>query len=174
MTRTRLTILEEIAEGVRRAYYSGDGNVDKTLGLLAELDALNAKPGDLFYFGCIGNLGHHWWNRHEMSVRQKETPPPFRNNWDIDGGFSPGASTGDKHRKTRPEKVGEARLTHYEGCTILCYWDRSVDRRGGSHSSFVAEGLYEFAPMLEAIQEQYPRVWARKQNEIVLVETVDL
>jgi hypothetical protein len=61
---------------------------------------------------------------------------------------------------------GVAQLHHKDGWTALAFWDRSVDSRPGSHSTFFTEGTHDFTAMVEICKRDFPEVWARYPFEI--------
>lgn len=88
----------------------------------------------------------------------------------IDGGYTPYA---DRHH---PQVEGHAKLTHENGMTVLGIWDRSIDKRGGSHSTYIAVGTFNFATMRKICEMVFPLRWALLANrvEIKLVQSEDL
>lgn len=105
----------------------------------------------VFYHGCIGGPGHYLWKND----REKEFYPPadFPVKEDyLDGGFLP--------HKT-PQIEGWAVLWRSARWTILAFWDRSVDNRGGCNSAFVIEGDHGFDEAVRLATEAFPKVWAR-------------
>lgn len=100
------------------------------------------------YFGCVDRLGHHLWTRGEERVSLLGWP---KLNKQIDGGDCP---------KATPIE-GVATLTHEEPWTILSFWDRSVDSRGGSHSTFLIPGRHNFETALAMARESFPRIFFR-------------
>jgi hypothetical protein len=59
---------------------------------------------------------------------------------------------------------------------LLGIWDRSIDKRSGSHSTYIAVGSYDFATMCKLCQTVYPKRWAllASRVEIKLVQTENL
>lgn len=138
----------------------------------------------VYYFGCIGESGHYLWDKErppELTMserllgpgaeafagrnvgsawRSRETRELLRNGqpW----GMSLDADLCPEGRQFE----GVARLHHKDGWTGLAFWDRSVDTRGNSHSTFIAEGTYTFDEMLTAAKAQWPEVWARFKFEV--------
>ncbi len=118
----------------------------------------------MFYYGCWAGIGHHAFLPNGQSATQDEMRCPWSqysrsfSGACIDGGLQP--LRGDiPHDVPQPE--GLARLTQEAGWTALSFWDRSIDKRGGSHSTFVAEGTFTFAQMVEQAKRLFPTIWAR-------------
>jgi len=88
----------------------------------------------------------------------------------VDGGYTPTAGRNDEQAE------GHAMLTHESGMTVLGIWDRSIDKRGGSHSTYIAVGTFDFATMCELCKSVYPERWAlladRVQIKLVQAEDV--
>jgi hypothetical protein len=107
--------------------------------------------GQVFYFGCIGDVGHFVWNIHGQRVAN--TSP-----WgdEVDGGLCPAGK----------QVEGAASLHHEDGWTALAFWDRSVDSRPGSNSVFLIEGEYDFESAVEVAREAFPQIWQRFKFEV--------
>jgi len=112
----------------------------------------------IYYYGCLKMAGHYFWNTNKQHVLfENEFPHP-----DIRGlPFCP----------LLEREEGKAKLTHYNGWTILGWRDNTVDVRPGSHSNLCAEGTHSFEEMLAIGQEHFPEVMSRQHMEITLVET---
>jgi hypothetical protein len=110
----------------------------------------------VFYFGCVGETGHYLWDRN---LRRAYDACGF--GWrDLDTYFCLGVAPG-KPDCPSDQPEGAARLTHARGATVLAFWDRSVDKRRGSHSTFVIEGTHDFDTAKALTQKAFPRVWER-------------
>jgi hypothetical protein len=109
-----------------------------------------------FYFGCFGELGHYWWS---TSLREKifDTPQELGRGLAIDGIYAPFGR----------EIEGSAQIVYmrppnqHKAWTIIAFWDRSVDKRSGSNSAFVLEGVYPFEDALHIAKGQFPDVFKR-------------
>lgn len=58
---------------------------------------------------------------------------------------------------------GRAYIHHVEGWTVVSWWDRSADPRGGCCAAFAAEGRRPFAHMLAFARANFPREMARME-----------
>lgn len=132
----------------------------------------DAKTAEVYYFGCRGQAGHYWFKPHG-SMRHNQEPPLGYDivHGKIDSGFCPGSIPGDSYGRSRPEVEGEACLHHLPEWTILAWWDRSVDIRGGCNSNLVAKGHYSYADMIEIGKAQFPDVMSRQRVPLKLVES---
>ena len=74
----------------------------------------------------------------------------------IDGGFCPD----DPRQQEGVAKLTEVRIND-RVFTVLAFWDRSVDARPGSHSTFIVEGKQDFVSAVRWISEAFPSVWNR-------------
>ena len=128
---------------------------------------------EAYYFGCWDDSGHYW---HTSPLKQylpgrkiDERVPLQLRRGKIDSRFCPGVVDGENY-KSRSEAVGEGRLTHVEGWTVLGWWDRSIDSRPGSNSNIVAMGTWDYTVMIAIADAQFPTILSRQRTPIVLVE----
>lgn len=130
----------------------------------------------MFYFGPWDRPGHYFFNEFGISIREdKEQGFPFGHEYgkvSVDGRLQPGCPDPNDRlrRKTRPEVEGEALLHHIQGWTALCFWDRSVDKRGACNSNYFAEGTYTFEEMIEMAKKRFAYRWNKINFEIKLVD----
>lgn len=107
------------------------------------------------YFGCWGGVGHH--------LRRPDGSHVY-GGWDLDGPYCPYEG---KWREGQPQ--GQARLTLEDERTVLSFWDRTVDSRGGSHSTFVLPPGLDFAGAVIAARAAFPAIWQRLDAAGVVV-----
>lgn len=98
---------------------------------------------EIYYFGCIGEVGHYMHTPDLRSVRNfgKGSWNPWGD--DIDGLYESG------------------RLHHKDGWTAYGLPDNTVDHRPGSHSTFLAKGEFSEAEMIELAQKIFPSITKR-------------
>lgn len=142
--------------------------------MIAQLEekCQGTKTRECYYFGCQGDAGHYWWDAEGPRMSRKaEARVGEKIASKIDGGFCPGVSDNPNrpYARTRPEVEGEAALHYLDGWTVLAFWDRSVDKRGGCNSNFVVRGHATFDEVLALAKEQYPQVMNRLTFQIKLV-----
>lgn len=134
---------------------------------------------EVYYFGCWnGEAGHRLIGPHGMPLSRtaiaKEFPRclhPER----LDVDFQPGARPqGRLGFRTPEQREGDARLTHVKGWTVLSIWDRSVDHRPGSHSTFVMPGTLRFAEACTQARDAFAVVWDRFPFTIRLAEVTTI
>jgi hypothetical protein len=113
---------------------------------------------DDFYFGCWDRSGHFLVTPGGRHVYDNPKDFPVREGI-LDGGLLP---------PFQPQVEGRAVLVHLSGWTILSFWDRSVDTRGGCSSSFVMRGTLDFVAATQRARERFPQVWNRYTFEVVL------
>lgn len=111
----------------------------------------------VFYFGCMGEAGHYFFNRDTRYSRSIDAIGPW--GYSVDGKLQPSGSQAE----------GQALLHHKGDWTALAFWDRSVDERPGSCSVFLADAKLDFGQMLEAAKAAFPSVLARYRFPVVLV-----
>jgi hypothetical protein len=115
----------------------------------------------VYYFGCLGTPGHFLHSPRETGrAGVQRAPEGFPAPWG--SGFMPGAGLdGSLLDKRGGQEEGRVVLHHVDGWTALAFWDRSVDKRGGSNSVFVSRGTLTCAEMLDAARATWPQVFAR-------------
>lgn len=93
--------------------------------------------------------------------------PDMTHDWDF-GDNNPWKWEVDRRMCPSGTQVqGWAALHKRDGWTLISFYDRSVDSRPGSNSSFLAEGNFTFEEMLGIAREYFPRVMSRFTFEIV-------
>ena len=107
-------------------------------------------PREPRYFGCIRSAGHFVWSPEGRYVTDCE--------WlgYLDGRLPPEGK----------EVEGVARLHHFNGCTVIAFWDNSVDSRPASNSAFMLLGKLTFDQAVEAAKQAFPQVWQRFTFEV--------
>lgn len=157
--------------------------IDALRDAVEALGESTAMPSVL-YFGPYTAVGHHLRGPDGLMVRADHLSglgfigENLRqgNNFGLaldkalDGGYTPSED------RNRPQVEGHARLTHEHGMTVLGIWDRSIDKRGGSHSTYIAVGTFDFATMCKLCQMVYPMRWAllASRVEIKLVQAENI
>jgi len=158
--------------------------IDALRDAVEALGESTAMPSVL-YFGPYTAVGHHLRGPDglmvradhlsglgfsDKSLRELSTNYGLALDSALDGGYTP-----SRDRK-RPQEEGHARLTHEHGMTLLGIWDRSIDKRSGSHSTYIAVGTFDFATMCKLCQAVYPLRWALLaiRVEIKLVQAENL
>lgn len=134
----------------------------------------------MLYFGPWDSPGHYlfWENgRSELPARVggKQRPDEFP--WNemssihgIDCELQPGCYRKDGRWKHGDEVEGHAALHHKVGWTALALWDRSVDRRGQSNSTYFAKGDFTFEQMVDMAKARFAHRWNKMKFEVVLDE----
>lgn len=114
---------------------------------------------DCFYFGCFKERGHFLYTPQGRQVYDCDLPQDFPvREYVLDGGLlAPRAA----------EVEGRAVLVHINGWTILTFWDRSLDSRGASSSSFVMRSQLTFEQAVEKSRLAFPTVWARFPFKVI-------
>jgi hypothetical protein len=112
---------------------------------------------ECFYFGCWDEVGHHLWSNTRRTMHERSLPRDFPVRIDIlDGGLL----------GYFPETEGVAVVVHVGNWTIVSFWDRSVDERGKSNSSFVMRGKLNLDDALLVAQDKFPSIFTRFRFEI--------
>ncbi len=126
----------------------------------------------VFYFGPLKAAGHHLFDRDDgWMLSRNQLPLDFPASWslgyDIDGCLQPGCKKVSGHWTHGQEVEGLALLHHVSGWTAISFWDRSVDKRGGCNSTFIARGTLTFDELLTLAKAQYPKRFALMTFNIV-------
>jgi hypothetical protein len=66
---------------------------------------------------------------------------------------------------------GRAALHHIFHWTVLSFWDRSVDPRPGSHSTFILFGILTFEAAVAKAKSEWPEVWKRYTFTVTEIKT---
>lgn len=128
-----------------------------------------------YYFGCWRSLGHYLWNRgtdgHPYSASRDERrllggptfsrepePPVIPWGYSLDGGLL----------KDKSLRQGEAVVERRDGWTAVSFWDRSVDSRPGSSSTFVFDAELDDDAALATARELFPPIFARFDFPVLL------
>jgi hypothetical protein len=115
-------------------------------------DRVEARP-HIYYFGCIGESGHYLW----VSDMRKSLDSIGPWGWEIDGGLAPAG-----HGR---ELV--AAIHHLNGWTAVSFWDRSVDTRSGSNSTFLVHANLGFDEIVRLARQDFPGVFKRLSGPVV-------
>ena len=113
--------------------------------------------GEVLYFGCWGGTGHYLW-------RPDGTQGDPAQSRGLDGPYLPPCPRGCRlgcSDDDRCQPQGLARLAQEPGRTVLDFFDRTVDARGGSHSLFLLPPGTDFADAVRLARAAFPRVWHR-------------
>jgi hypothetical protein len=106
----------------------------------------------VLYFGCIDRPGHYLWHllHGRLSWREFRLTP-----WGdhIDGGVF-----GDSKSK---HEAGRVHVQKKDGWTAVAWADYSVDRRPGSHSTFLVHADVTAEELIAMAREQWPQVFNR-------------
>lgn len=129
---------------------------------------------DIYYFGCWMESGHYLWRAEGRSARHGEDrvlPWP-----QLDGTLPPADRRPVRKEGSYPEvereaPQGHAALHHKGGWTAISFWDRSVDSRPGSSSTFFIRGLHTWDDAVRIAKAAYPRTWGRFKFPVVLAQT---
>lgn len=126
-----------------------------------------------YYFGCKGQPGHYWFGLPQGKYRPDDFP--FEH---VDGKFAPLVYVpGYRAYGYDEAPQGQASITYvndnrHEIWTVLAFWDRSVDKRGGCNSNFVMTGRRTFEEAAQIAREHFPDIWRRFTFEVVEFKSV--
>ena len=110
----------------------------------------------VYYFGCIREAGHYMFKPNHSTDYDFTISNPW--GYGIDSKLCPKDN----------DIEGHALIHKKDGWTALSFWDRSVDKRGGCNSNFLAEGDFTFDEMIALAKEKFPNVMGRFTFKIVL------
>lgn len=122
-----------------------------------------------WYYGCIGtHSGHTLWDKSGQHITYYHARDLLM--LPLDGGYLPNPDHANKDRE-RYQIQGLAKVTHEGDTTILAFWDRTVDHRYGSHSTFVLPGIYNFKDAVITARKSFPVIWERFDKHKLTVTT---
>lgn len=132
----------------------------------------------MFYFGPWDRAGHFWHDEHGHHVLDSERQKlPWGD--DADGQLQPhrkgctkGAVGAERYCSCRRVPEGHALIHHKDGWTALSFWDRSVDTRDASNSTYIAEGTFTFLEMARMAKERFAERWNKHIFVVVDVTPV--
>lgn len=112
------------------------------------------------YFGYDPRHGHFWKSLAQQRWLDHRQVGP------IDSIYAPRVGVDRRTRKDIPDDrppapEGVAALVYVGGWTVIAYWDRSGDGRGGSNTAFAAAGHHSFESLLASAKEQWPQIFER-------------
>ncbi len=115
------------------------------------------QPSTLYYFGCgPSDTGHHLWRVEGDYIPGVRWPHPWGNS--IDSSLCP------QHR----HEHGVVSYNTKDGWSGIGFWDSSMDRRSGSHSTFIVDMIHAAEDILALARERFPWVFERIKFDIVL------
>lgn len=121
----------------------------------------------IYYFGCVERAGHFLWTPGPRDALRDTTPWGPCPDGTLCPHPNPRCEFNTNHFGCKCEQhEGIALLHHKDGWTALGFWDRSVDKRGGCNSNFLAEGIYTFEQMIDLATQHYPAIVSRYKFEI--------
>jgi len=112
----------------------------------------------ILYFGCYRDKGHYFWSEGFSKPRWSDTVTQIPWGIQVDTGLCPKG----------PQIQGRAAFHQKDGWTAISFWDRTVDTRPGSHSTFLCENTLDFDAMVALCKETFPTIWERYTFEVVL------
>lgn len=116
------------------------------------------------YFGCWDSRPGHGLHEPSGAPRCYYTERAGLR-LPLDGGYPPRSDERQhdfwRRRDEEVQPQGAARLHHEGERTILAFWDRTVDDRRGSHSTFLLSGVLSFDEAVTAARAAFPHIWAR-------------
>lgn len=119
---------------------------------------MSKAKGYCYYFGVLNEIGHYLYVGNR-SISGRYLPDDFP--------VAVSALDGRLLPPNLPQKEGRAELIHLKDHTILTFWDRSFDKRHGSSSTFIMQGIFDFSKAIEIAKEHYPNLWLRFEFEVI-------
>lgn len=122
-----------------------------------------SKP--VLYFGCFGEIGHYLYVPSDRGPVSAPVKMARDLAWTriCDGGLLEEGGDQDE---------GSAVWSFVRGYSIVSFWDRSGDSRGGSSSSFLLHGMHSSAEVLVAAGLAFPQIFERFRFEIGVQDAV--
>jgi hypothetical protein len=110
---------------------------------------------EVYYFGCIGSVGHGFYGGPKETWGDNPSPWPR-----IDCALTPGRRDCRGRLETKGVQ-GEAAIHYLDGWTALAIHDFTVDSRPGSNSVFLIHDTLDFTQACVAAHRFFPEVMAR-------------
>lgn len=112
---------------------------------------------DAYFFGCIGMVGHRLWGKEPGAFYHHQVR--FPDEWGrwalrIDGAYPRRVDGGISVYLTDDDPLAP-------GWTVVTMDDYSVDKRPGSHATFVLRGRFDEADAIARVRETFPELCAR-------------
>lgn len=124
-------------------------------------------PIRLVFHGVLTGhrAGHHYTESsvsgRQFSCNERTMPPDVARDGGSFARLVPWTREQAKYPPREEQPEGRAFMHHICGWTIIAWWDRSEDTRGGCSAAFFAEGRRPFARMMALARERFPREMAR-------------
>jgi hypothetical protein len=115
---------------------------------------------DILFFGAWGRPGHYYWLPGRRWAETDRSPPASLQGGKIDGRLAP-QKRAPRYPNALLEVEGEAAVHHIDGWTVVAWWDRSVDRRGGSNSAFLMRGTHTMSVVFLEAADKFPELLPR-------------
>lgn len=122
-------------------------------------------PRVLFFGVRSGTGAGHCLVTPTAHADERSLPPPLRR---LDGVWCyPTPRTPEQSRNSwrdrGPQEQGRGFIHYVDGWTVISWWDRSEDRRGGCCAVFLIEARCGWADALAAARAAFPREVARME-----------
>lgn len=114
----------------------------------------------ILFFGAWGRAGHYYWLPGRRLAESDRSLPASLQGGKIDGRLAPQRRE-PRYPSSRLEAEGEAAAHHIDGWTVVAWWDRSVDRRGGSNSALLMRGTHSMPAVLLEAADKFPELLPR-------------
>lgn len=127
-----------------------------------------SRPRVLFFGVASGTgAGHYLYDPTYRTLREETSLPPSLQRidtvWTRERPRSEEEVRNRSSRERDPQTQGRAFIHYVDGWTIVAWWDRSEDKRGGCNANFLAEGRFGFATMLDIARKVFPREMRRME-----------
>jgi hypothetical protein len=116
----------------------------------------------VIYCGCHEVVGHFFYEPNMVRLNPQTYAANYNSLNQLDCGFAPQDTQAEGeawYHSARCEN-GDTRYN------VISFWDRSVDSRPGSHSTFLLLGDRSFDDSLAECRKAFPQVFARFKFEI--------
>lgn len=118
----------------------------------------------IYYFGCgLRETGHYLHNIDLITIDEFSLKLPFK--WEkLDCGFCP------KDNEVNNQEQGIIKSTKIDEWLILSFWDRSMDKRFGSHSTFLCKTNEGKKELLSRSKKCYPKIFKRIEFKLRFIK----